>query len=301
MLRERTCCPTFLVASGGTRLAILGGIITHTPIYQDLTPIIRIGMDKALDDAHILNTARILHALGRNVAKLKQYYEDLPSTIRVDQNGYFPSIETYYEMHGTEVRFEFIKPLESSSACVTFLAKTIEAPPKSVVVKFVQRYGKDAHTLLAQHNFAPQLFYFGPISRGSTSPSYSGLFMVVMEYLEGDTLARILTTSDRSRPISTTLGLPKKLTEIIMVLHVKDFVFGDLRTPNIMVTPKGIKLIDFDWAGTAGVVKYPLSMSDDIAWPAGAEGAEFITKRHDLDMIKAIGKQLPKNYGMNLP
>jgi hypothetical protein len=32
-----------------------------------------------------------------------------------------------------------VKPLERDATCVTFLAKTFEASPKSVVVKFVRR------------------------------------------------------------------------------------------------------------------------------------------------------------------
>jgi len=51
---------------------------------------------------------------------------------------------------------------------------------------------------------------------------------------------------------------------------------------------KKIKLIDFDWAGKAGDVKYPSFLSPKIGWPAGAEGGKPITAQHDLDMIPNV-------------
>ena len=65
-------------------------------------------------------------------------------------------------------------------------------------------------------------------------------------------------------------------------------MFGDLRTPNIMVMAETIKLIDFDWAGRAGQVTYPLALSSGIPWPDSVAGGALITKEHDFCMISAL-------------
>ncbi|GJJ11204.1 hypothetical protein Clacol_005436 [Clathrus columnatus] len=65
------------------------------------------------------------------------------------------------------VRFEYLRPLEpEESLCVTFLAKQLTSEStddKLIVVKFVERYGEQAHRLLAAEKLAPELFYLGPL------------------------------------------------------------------------------------------------------------------------------------------
>jgi len=48
----------------------------------------------------------------------------------------------------------------------------------------------------------------------------------------------------------------------------KSFVFGDLRSPNILVTDQHhVQLVDFDWCGSAGEGKYPADMNlVDMPW-----------------------------------
>jgi hypothetical protein len=48
-------------------------------------------------------------------------------------------------------------------------------------------------------------------------------------------------------------------------------------------------LIDFDWAGRAGEVKYPLNINTKtIRPPMDATGGTKITKSHDLQMIELL-------------
>lgn len=48
----------------------------------------------------------------------------------------------------------------------------------------------------------------------------------------------------------------------------------------------GIMLIDFDWAGVVGEVRYPMNVNDvDIRRPYGAYDDELITAEHDDIMI----------------
>jgi hypothetical protein len=96
-------------------------------------------------------------------------------------------IRAYRDTSGAIVDFAYVKPLERDATCVTFLAKTFEASPKSIVVKFVERYGVTAHKLSEKMDAAPQLLYYGKIGVIDDDPTYGHLRMVVMEYLDGMT------------------------------------------------------------------------------------------------------------------
>ena len=194
---------------------------------------------------------------------------------------FFPTITSYYDKaQQTEVRFKYVRPLEQEAACITFLARTDSL--KDVVVKFVDRYKSDVHEFLAAHQYAPQLLYYGPID--SNGPSYGPLRLVVMEYVQGQTL---FTIQQGLLPITFSHpSIPATLNKIISLLHNKDFVHGDLRSPNILITEEeDLKIIDFDWAGRAGSAHYPPLLSRAIHWPLGADGDELITKAHDREMI----------------
>ncbi|KAG0697260.1 hypothetical protein DFH29DRAFT_946970 [Suillus ampliporus] len=109
---------------------------------------------------------------------------------------------------------------------------------------------------MAEAGFAPKLLYYGKIDVVKGIPSYGGLRMVVMEYVDGMTA-------------HSALQLPpsfhQELMKVIEYCHDKGFVFGDLRKPNVMITKDGkVQLIDFDWAGREGKVAYPVPISSAI-------------------------------------
>ncbi|KAF9477785.1 PLP-dependent transferase [Pholiota conissans] len=122
-----------------------------------------------------------------------------------------------------------------------------EAPSTKVVVKFIARYGKEAHELLAREGYAPRLPYYGPVSRtplsgvlpGPAERSSPGLclrsdltYMVVMDYVE----ASSKIPSDARQQISSALKL----------LHPKGYIFGDLREQNVLFDSAGkVKFIKF--------------------------------------------------------
>ncbi|KIO27868.1 hypothetical protein M407DRAFT_243233, partial [Tulasnella calospora MUT 4182] len=45
-----------------------------------------------------------------------------------------------------------------------------------------------------------------------------------------------------------------------------------------------LRVVDFDWAGESGSVRYPLQRNQEIAWPGGP--GERIMARHDRDLVK---------------
>jgi Protein kinase domain len=285
VVRNNTCCPTFLLASAGSWFSILGAVFTDKWIVQRLTDFIWVGLDAAQNDSHYDRVARILYSLKTSVEKLRDYYVGL-KVITSDTEDlhplFFPSICTYCDEKGRFIHFQYIKPLEFDSTCVTFHAKTTSGTPKDIVVKFVHRYhyGEEAHRLLASESLAPQLFYHGKIGVLEGDPSYGHLRMVVMEYIDGETL-------DQVKRIPPTFM--DQIRYALDVLHGKGYIFGDLRRSNIMITKnEEVKLIDFDWAGIHAESRYPFLVSPGLTWPAGVEALSIMKTEHDDEMFARL-------------
>jgi serine/threonine protein kinase len=84
-------------------------------------------------------------------------------------------------------------------------------------------------------------------------------------------------------------GLKVGIEGALEVLYGKDFVFGDLQLPNIIIMKnQEIKLIDFSWVGKHGESQYPLLRSPNIQWPAGVGPLWIMDKHHDNDILKQL-------------
>lgn len=281
-MRKNTCRPTFLLATAGPWFNVLGAVFTDKWIVQRLTDFIWVGLDATLNEPHYKRATRVMHSLRTDVGKLREYYIGLKVTADVPNElhpSYFPSIHAYTDEKDKIIEFKYIQPLEIESTCVTFLARNTNTR-KSVVVKFVQRYGEEAHRLLAKENLAPQLFYYGRVGVLEGDPSYGHLRMVVMEYIDGETL-------DKAKRIPPATRY--RIRHALDVLHNRGYVFGDLRKPNIMITKnEEVKLIDFDWAGLHMESRYPLLISPNLPWPAGVEALSMMDTWHDDDMLTRL-------------
>ena len=186
--------------------------------------------------------------------------------------------------------FQYIEPLHGDPTNATFLAK-VKSSDRKLVIKFVDRYGVEAHQLLADEKMAPQLLYCGLLdgmsdvridgSRTKGSTKIGGLYvgpmrMVVMECIERDTVEPFLPDDAR-----------KKVEEVVKKLHEAKFVFGDLRAPNIIFPGDRPFLIDFDWGGKEGEARYPRNLSGSVRWPRDASELEMkpILMDHDRFML----------------
>jgi len=87
-----------------------------------------------------------------------------------------------------------------------------------------------------------------------------------------------------------------KVTSMVRMLHQEGFVHGDIREANILIDDKSltsddmrIYLIDFDWAGPIGEVKYPAEVNKiTVRRPDGVEGGGLITEQHDIEMASSF-------------
>ncbi|KAK0478790.1 hypothetical protein IW261DRAFT_1480823 [Armillaria novae-zelandiae] len=285
---KASCCPSFIVSIAGPWIVVLGAIFPTLPIVQRLTDYLWLGNSRANDDDHALRIARIFQSLRLAIDDLEEYYQKLelldPPSIQTAR--YFPDI-TEYNTGMEIVKFQYLQPLEVDEGCVTFLAKLDEAhEEEQVVVKFVQGYGAEAHRLLASKGKAPALRYCGPISSDSKY-WYGSLQMVVMEFLRGQTVAQKYEGSIAEEVRTVVRGA-------VQILHDRSLVHGDIRLPNIMIVDgtgdegERMRIIDFDWAGKQGKVRYPLHLSDYIRSTLGVKDYDFITFQHDMQMVDAL-------------
>jgi tetratricopeptide (TPR) repeat protein len=73
---------------------------------------------------------------------------------------------------------------------------------------------------------------------------------IVMEYLEGETLAARLTRQQRLTP-DEVLTLGCEAADALAAAHARGVVHRDLKPSNIILTPHGLKLLDFGLASVA--------------------------------------------------
>jgi len=257
------------MANAGPWLTILGGIITSDCIVQRLTDYLWLPLHSTHDDNQCLRIGRVLYTLRESLTQLRTWYR---TVFRLPQGLSLARLFPYpyqFRKDGELFEFKYQRPLEMDPTCKTYLATLIN-DSNQVVVKFVTTYGEEVHMAMADAGFAPKLLYCGPILNGDLDD----FKMVVMEYVSKD--------PTRSQELD-------QLREIIETLHAKGYVFGDLRLPNILITREGkVQLIDFDWAGKEGDVRYPICLSTAIGWAPGVQQKGLIRQEHDRFMLKKL-------------
>ena len=116
--------------------------------------------------------------------------------------------------------------------------------------------------------------------------------MVVMEYMDG--YAVLSTLKDR---VSISTQLRQMVTGLVTSFHARNLVHGDIRDSNLLVRVDGkleMKLIDFDWGGKEGEVRYPVLINNHtVVRPPNVIGGQLITTDHDLEMVEIIFRGLP--------
>jgi hypothetical protein len=151
---------------------------------------------------------------------------------------------------------------------------------RRICIKFIRRYGDNVHAWCANEGFAPKLIGFRSLP--------GGWRMVVMDLLD-ESWKPLVFVSKPERSES----LKRKLAAAIERMHTMNMVHGDLRDTNIMVKREGqeflFMLVDFDWAGIGGQVKYPRLINRmDISRPKGASDGLAILPEHDIAMLNQM-------------
>ena len=241
------------------------------------------------------------------ITELDSYYEQVskdqsipPLVVNKPHPRFFPHPTRFAEYSPRYeepqwIDFEYIDIPRMDPTNVSFIAK-VKSSEQKLVIKFVGRYGVEAHDLLVSKGMAPRLLYCGLLdgqtdvrsveSRVQGSIGASGLYdgpirMVAMEYIEGTTIDKAPHPPEDTRA---------QIEQALKVLHDRQLVFGDLRAPNVMISGNKVYLIDFDWAGKLNEVCYPLHLSTSVAWPGDPRKLELepILVDHDLLMLERL-------------
>ena len=100
----------------------------------------------------------------------------------------------------------------------------------------------------------------------------NGVDFIVMEYLEGETLADRLARG--ALPVDEALGFAIQIADALDKAHRQGLVHRDLKPGNVMLTASGAKLLDFGLAKSAGPVAGPSGMTatPTLTSPLTADG-----------------------------
>ena len=86
-----------------------------------------------------------------------------------------------------------------------------------------------------------------------------GIDFLVLELLEGETLAARLARG--SVPLSQVLRIGSEIADALGAAHRQGIVHRDLKPGNIMLTPTGVKLLDFGLAKPAPILPAAVTMA----------------------------------------
>jgi len=224
----------------------------------------------ASDTGMRLSVARHLSAFRKAVSKLETYYRDFPTRPPTPPRGeLFPYPSTFTPLiDKTLQKFDYTKRVDK----LLFLGRLPDE--RTICIKFVRRYSEEAHKCCDQLGFAPRLLGFQRL--------FGGWFMVVMDWLDSDEWRRLDEIKITRKDIDA-------LKTNISQLHQKGYGHGDLRATNILVSksdPKRYMIVDFDWAGKLGTVRYPMNVNRVEIWrPDDAVDEELIQAEHDMSML----------------
>jgi len=273
-----TCIPCFLVCLHGTRFEIAGAVFGER---VTICPLIAENLIVRPDffEPWINRLTRIFCSLHEAIKTLEKYYSEclLAPEPRIDrETGRFPWIRSYTK-NSLEVYFQYKKRCVDILQSLVYLVE--ENDGTKHIVKFSNTYGYNAHIFCAEHQIAPKIIHYSNIN--------SGYKFIVMEYLdEYETIYSLFSEVNRKE-----LKEIKKAVEIAMgLLHDNNFVHGDFRLNNILAKKvEGkwiIKIIDFEWAGVEGEVKYPyVTMNPRIKWHNEVKPGSLIRKLHDVHLL----------------
>jgi hypothetical protein len=265
----------FFTTSSGAHIDFSAAVWSTRPNVQVLSPALPLFYHRT-DTRMRAMIARHFGALRNALRSLEQCYEQELSNKapRPIANLEFPYPLSYTCVNTSSIRhFRYLSHMDDSK--LLFAAETDD--DEKVCIKFARHYSKDVHTFCASGGFGPTLKGFEGLP--------GGWHMVVMEMI-GEDYCRLM---DFPPPYSHFDDITGKLAS----LHQANYVHGDVRNTNIMVKKdgnQGFKLVDFDWSGRTGEVRYPMNVyQGQRLWrPHGAEDGLLIKADHDIEMLKAM-------------
>ncbi|KAI0327597.1 hypothetical protein GY45DRAFT_1373013 [Cubamyces sp. BRFM 1775] len=289
LIRDLSCCPAIIIGSAGPNVRVSGAVFADQLVVQNLGDSISVVPLRTLClkelDNYYTNLIRLMAVRGRRAGEVgvmpgRPARSSSTGVTRTLQPALLigPHFQRYDDEQGKTVTLTYKRRLATEypmKAVFVAEAKT-DTETRDVVVKFTPVYGKAAHELLASASppQAPKLHFCDAVES-------VGMWVVVMDYVEGKAVAGVL--QDPARVAS--------LQNAVKTLHANGFVFGDLRNPNVLEVGDGVMLIDsdFDWCGKEGTARYPSDiLLEEGVWHAGVQRGGLLKYEHDWYQFRAL-------------
>ncbi|KAJ3731580.1 hypothetical protein DFJ43DRAFT_998883 [Lentinula guzmanii] len=307
-VRAASCCPALLLGLSGHVLAVWGAVFADRFFFERLA-LIYIGpqppsalssptMGRSDIEVGVREVAKLFCTLEHCVQDIKYHYRSLDllapsspisSTTRFTISKPFTHARSFTSQ-GNQYNLVYRRRLTEYMTKPVFVASLTSSSDLNfrvteVVVKFALRYNEAGHRLLADAKLAPRIHY-------CSFEISIGLWVIVMDYIQGNVCNRKLTKSQKD-----------SLSNAIRILHKNNLVFGDLREPNVIITEAENKvcLVDFEWCGPCIDIKegdrlvqprvcYPsdISMVPGMDWALGVGRDQVIMKEHDLYRLEKM-------------
>ncbi|KAI0090513.1 hypothetical protein BDY19DRAFT_935555 [Irpex rosettiformis] len=266
-VRKASCCPIILLVVAGPNIWVYGAAFMGLRFITECLGSCYVVQSLSASSEQVTQLAWLLRALEVSCQELLDYY----STLSFEDTtlSWRPHFNKYRKEDGTEVELVYLRQLAANFASKSLYEAYIKGNPSDrVVVKFTSTYSRQAHELLAQAQLAPALQFCEQV------PEVGNLYVVVMDYVKHDI---------------GVLFHPAALREAINLLHKHGLVHGDLRRPNVLVVGNGVRLIDFDWSGKSGEVRYPETiLLEEHEWHPDVDRCGPIEKEHDAYMFEKL-------------
>jgi hypothetical protein len=274
--------PSFILYLSGPYLGIAGAVFGKDFTIDPLTHVLPLLYLKN-DPEMMVSITRTFKALKTVLGELKNYYSEFQVTQHIDnlslqRPASFPYPSSFKMDDNRDIKFIYKNQLCDGKLVFRMQGQNEEFKDKWMVVKFTQKYCKEAHKFCEKKEIAPKLFALNDLS--------GGWKMVVMEYLSDDEYINLYSLLKEKK--DNQEDLQQKTINVAKILHSGDYVHGDLRASNIMVSTdmKHIKIIDFDWSGKVDHAVYPHFVSTCLPWHPDVDCEKPIAKEHDLHLLK---------------
>ena len=178
---------------------IQGAVYTDRLIVQNLCDGIYVGRDNVFDTDLLWRLTHVFECVTHLIANLDILYarlatrlsqvspSDLPALLKLEPEDnhqhFFPASQSFKDKNGKVIHLTYEDAIRKDAWGTTYRART--STGQMVVVKFVQKYGIDAHRFLAEMGYAPKVHYYGNIYEDAIERPLRPR-MVVMEFIDGE-------------------------------------------------------------------------------------------------------------------
>ncbi|KAI0788397.1 hypothetical protein C8Q74DRAFT_1257736 [Fomes fomentarius] len=215
-------------------------------------------------------------------------------------------------LHSLQERYPVMPPNAdhaptSPSATSTRVFRVVE-DGTPLCVKFSKRYSSEAHQVACDAGIAPALRAVNVVCdwimivMDDITAEYSNT-MWDFKYGGKKTGRKAKPQKEhaaqlRVKPAVSLEEVQKQVEAILKVLHAKGWVHADVRDCNVLMRNEDasaekadFQIVDWDWAGRLGEVKYPRAINrGDIIRPPNALAGEAITAEDDMWMASQLSR-----------